>query len=275
MTIPKKIWFLWYQGLTDAPLVVKKCYESWQKYNPEWEVIFLDEHNLKDYIIPKLPAEKLNQLSKNHQSDLLRVELLSKYGGVWVDATCLCQVPLDDWLEEYNQAGFFAFIHPTRSYGWIASWFLAAEPSNPIAIKMTQKFTDFFDQNEFYHSGIIAKSRVKFLQNFLNRKYKTTRFWSSWLIRKTFKVYPYFIFHFIFAKLVNSDRELFRLYKQMKPYHNPGDDLGRYGLIRPLTPEIKKRIDQKVDPVHKLSWKYNKEKYSPGCVLHYLLEETD
>lgn len=40
MTIPKKIWFLWYQGLSEAPLVVKKCYESWKKYNPDWEVIF-------------------------------------------------------------------------------------------------------------------------------------------------------------------------------------------------------------------------------------------
>lgn len=275
MTIPKTIWFLWYQGLAEAPLVVKKCYESWQKYNPDWEVIFLDENNLKDYITPSLPPEKLSQLSKNHQSDLLRVELLAKYGGVWVDATCLCQVPLDEWLEDYNQAGFFAFVHQVRGIGWIASWFLAAEKSNPIAVKMAQKFSSFYDQNEFYHSGTIAKKRIKFLEKFLNRKYKTTRFWSSWLIRKTFKVYPYFIFHFIFAKLINSDRELLQLYRKMRPYYNPGDDLGRHGLLRPLTPEIKKRIDSRIDPVHKLSWKYKQENYSASSILHYLLEEVN
>jgi mannosyltransferase OCH1-like enzyme len=275
MTIPKKIWFLWYQGLAEAPLVVKKCYESWQKYNPDWEVIFLDENNLKDYITHSLPPEKLSQLSKNHQSDLLRVELLAKYGGVWVDATCLCQIPLDEWLENYNQAGFFAFVHRTRGIGWIASWFMAAEKSNPIVVKMAQKFSAFYAQNEFYHSGTVAKKRIKFLEKILNRKYKTTRFWSSWLISKTFKVYPYFIFHFIFAKLINSDRELFQIYKKMKPYYNPGDDLGKYGLLRPLTPEIKERIDSRIDPVHKLSWKYKQENYSSASVLHYLLEEAD
>jgi Capsular polysaccharide synthesis protein len=274
MTIPKKIWFLWYQGLSEAPLVVKKCYESWQKYNPDWEVIFLEENNLTDYITPSLSPEKLCQLSKNHQSDLLRLELLEKYGGVWVDSTTICRIPLDKWLEDYTQAGFFTFIHNTRGYGWIVSWFLAAEKSNPIISKMTQKFSSFYENNEFYHSGEIAHKRIKFLELFLNRKYKTTRFWSSWLVSKVFKVYPYFIFHFIFASLIGSDRELLRLYKTMKPYYNTGDMLGgSYGLLRPLTAEIKERIDSKIDPVYKLTWKYKQEDYSSLSILYYLLEE--
>lgn len=273
MTIPKKIWFLWYQGLSEAPLVVKKCYESWQQYNPDWEVIFLDENNLTDYITPALPKEKLCQLSKTLQSDLIRVELLSKYGGVWADATSLCRVPLDGWLEEYTQAGLFAFIYKTRSHGWIFSWFLATEQSNPIIVKMQLTFVAFFRDNEFYHNGRIAKKRIAFLKLFLNRKYKTTKFWSSWIVRKIFKVYPYFIFHFIFANVINSDKELLKLYKTMKPYYNTGDMLGKYGLLRPLTAEIKERIDSRIDPVYKLSWKYKQENYSPSCILYYLLEE--
>ncbi|MDJ0517013.1 MAG: capsular polysaccharide synthesis protein [Trichodesmium sp. MO_231.B1] len=176
MAIPKKIWFLWYQGLSQAPLVVKKCHESWHKYNPDWELIFLDENNITDYITSSVPKEKLCQLSKNHQSDLLRLELLSKYGGVWVDSTTICRVPLDDWLGNYTQSGFFTFILKTRGHGWIVSWFLAAEKSNPIINKMTEKFVSFYNENEFYHSGEIANKRIKFLRLFLNRKYKTTRF---------------------------------------------------------------------------------------------------
>ncbi|NET79228.1 capsular polysaccharide synthesis protein [Okeania sp. SIO1F9] len=276
MTIPKKIWFLWYQGFSQAPLVVRKCYESWKKYNPDWEVIFLDENNIKDYITLSLPEEKLCQLPKTKQSNLVRLELLSKYGGVWADATSLCRVPLDKWLGDYTQAGFFAFVYKTKGYGWIFTWFLAAEKSNPIIVKINQKLTSFYSDNEFYHSGTtIAKKRLKFLQLFFNRKYKTTRFWSSWIVRKIFKVYPYFIFHFIFANLINSDRELLELYKKMKPYYNTGDDLGKYGLLRPLTAEVKERIDSRVDPVHKLSWKYKEENYTSSSILHYLLEETD
>ncbi len=274
MTIPKKIWFLWYQGLSQAPLAVIRCYESWKKYNPDWEVIFLDENNLKDYITLSLPKEKLCQLAKCHQSDLTRLELLSKYGGVWADATLLCRVPLDNWLEDYTQAGFFTFIHKTRGYGWIVNWFLAAEKSNPIIVKINQKLISFYRDNEFYYSGTIAIKRLEFLELFLNRKYKTTKFWSSWLVRKIFKVYPYFIFHFIFANLINSDRKLLEIYKKMKPYYVIGD-LGKSGLLRSLTTEIKEQIDSRVVPVYKLSWKYTQENYSSSSILHYLLEETD
>ncbi len=236
--------------------------------------LFFDESNISDYITYSLPTEKLHQLSKNNQSDLLRLELLSKYGGVWADATSLCRVPLNKWLGNYTQAGFFAFIYNTRGYGWIFSWFLAAEKSNAIIEKMNDKFISFYRDNEFYHSGKIAQKRINFLKKFLNRKYKTTRFWNSWLVRKVFRVYPYFIFHFMFATLINSDQKLLALYKKMKPYYNTGDMLGKYGLLRPLTTEIKERIDTRIDPVYKLSWKYKQENYSSSCVLHYLLEET-
>ena len=275
MTVPRKIWFLWFQGFSEAPLVVKKCYESWVKLNPEWEVIFLDQNNLTDYIDPVLPDKKLNQLSKNHQSDIYRLQLLSKFGGVWADATTLCRVPLNDWLYDYLDAGFFVFIHETRSYGWISNWFIAAEKEHLIITKLERKFIAFFRDNSFCLNQQIQKERIKFLGLFLNRKFKTTRFWSSWLIVKLFKVYPYLIFHYMFAKLIGADQECLAIYKRMKNFYTTGDILGQYGLLKPLTDEIKQRIDSQIDPVYKLSWKYNKNKYSNSSVLHYLLNQTD
>jgi dTDP-4-dehydrorhamnose reductase len=41
----KKIYFFWYQGINDAPYIVKKCLESWYKYNSDdWEIIMLCYH---------------------------------------------------------------------------------------------------------------------------------------------------------------------------------------------------------------------------------------
>jgi mannosyltransferase OCH1-like enzyme len=31
--IPKIIWFMWLQGFDNAPILVKKCYDLWVKYN--------------------------------------------------------------------------------------------------------------------------------------------------------------------------------------------------------------------------------------------------
>lgn len=34
--IPKTIWFLLFQGLGNAPYVLRKCHESWVTKNPGW-----------------------------------------------------------------------------------------------------------------------------------------------------------------------------------------------------------------------------------------------
>jgi hypothetical protein len=269
------IWFLWYQGLADAPPVVKKCFASWKKHNPDWEVIFLDQENIKDYITLSLPPETLSELSVNHQSDITRIELLAKYGGVWADATSLCRRPLDEWLNEYIQSGFFAFVYKTRGYGWILSWFLAAEKNHPIVVKMNNMLTSFWGNNEFYHKGKIASERIRFLEKFLNRKYKTTRFWTTWIIRKTFKVYPYFIFHYMFADLINSNRELLNLFMEMKPFYNSGFDFGPQGLLKPLTAQIRQEIDAGVYPIYKLTHRYTHEDYQPDSIISYLLNIED
>ncbi|MFM6377168.1 MAG: hypothetical protein ACKPGG_12135 [Microcystis panniformis] len=46
-------------------------------------------------------------------------------------------------------------------------------------------------------------------------------------------------------------------------------------MLRPLTPEIKERIDSRVVPIYKLSWKYPQDNRYDASVLNYLLEETE
>ena len=108
-SIPPKIWILWYQGLAEAPFIVRKCIDSWVKENPGWDVVILDKDNLGEYMVLDLPDEKLTNLSLTTQSDMVRLQLLSEYGGVWVNSTTLCMKPLDDWIEDCLDSGFFVF----------------------------------------------------------------------------------------------------------------------------------------------------------------------
>ena len=48
----------------------------------------------------------------------------------------------------------------------------------------------------------------------------------------------------------------------------------RFGMLEPLTEELKKEIDTKTTPLYKLTWKYDKSQYKEGCALHYLLESV-
>ncbi len=87
----KYIWVFWYQGEENAPVIVKKCIESIKKNSLDYEVIVLNKQNIKKYIdIPEVILKKLENgiITLTHFSDLLRMGLLSKQGGIWVDATC-------------------------------------------------------------------------------------------------------------------------------------------------------------------------------------------
>lgn len=90
------IWVCWWQGLDNAPVIVKKCVDSIKKNAGTHRVVVLTENNYKDYVtFPKWIEEKRNEgiISRTHYSDLLRLELLAEHGGVWLDATFFCAKP--------------------------------------------------------------------------------------------------------------------------------------------------------------------------------------
>jgi hypothetical protein len=84
------IWWCWLQGLENAPRLVKACYESCKMLGMEIKVITAD--NFSQYVtIPDFILQKYRTgaISNTHFSDILRLELLTSYGGTWIDATVL------------------------------------------------------------------------------------------------------------------------------------------------------------------------------------------
>lgn len=103
----KIIWQYWAQGYDDVPKEVQECLDSIEKYAGEYKVIRLQDNNLDEYLdIPEYIKEKRNVYSYAFFSDLLRVLLLSTYGGLWLDATVLLSGPIP---EEYSDYDFFLF----------------------------------------------------------------------------------------------------------------------------------------------------------------------
>ncbi len=172
--IPRRIWILWYQGLSEAPFIVKKCITSWKNENPNWDVIVLDKENLNDYIDDVLPPEKIEKLTFTKRSDLFRLQLLTKFGGVWADATTLCMKPLDDWIDEYSTSGFFAFNKPGNDR-ILSSWFIASQKNCPIIAKWNEFFISYFQQNNFKIEGLLKQKMINFLSRFFNKNVGTTK----------------------------------------------------------------------------------------------------
>jgi hypothetical protein len=105
----KIIWQFWQQGIDEnTPKLVRTCFGSVEKYCREYEIIILSKETLNDYIdLPDFVWKKFDKggFTFPKIANLVRLFLLSAYGGVWLDATIYLTAPIDErWL----QKDFFA-----------------------------------------------------------------------------------------------------------------------------------------------------------------------
>ena len=144
----RTIWFLWLQGLSSAADIIKMCLHSSRRENPDWNVVVLDETNLDQYTDIPLDAEIKSRLSANWYANLIRLNLLNKNGGVWVDATCYCIQPLDLWLTPNLHAHLFMFQNrgDDRAFG---SWFIASHRDNYLLQATYKALIQYWSENNF------------------------------------------------------------------------------------------------------------------------------
>ena len=85
------IWICWWQGLENAPDIVKKCVESIRIHAGNHKIVMITDENYKEFVgISDCGLEEKYRrgiITKTHLSDLLRISLLARYGGVWLDST--------------------------------------------------------------------------------------------------------------------------------------------------------------------------------------------
>jgi len=275
--IPKIIWFAWLQGLDNAPDLVHRCFKSWKNKNPDWEINFIDNDNLNLYIdIIEIVDVNRKDISIQGVSNLIRINLLEKYGGVWVDATCYCCQPLNEWLNDYTESGFFVFRDPGVDR-ILSNWFMVSAESNHLTKRVCHDINHFWEKYYFSNQyNIIGKIILKLGIKCLNNNSFTTKYWLSILFTKLFRVYPYFIFHYHFADIIRKDN-ISNLIWQSIPYFYAAlphkiQSLRMYSLIND---DVKKTIDELDSPVQKLSWKTkNILKSIEGTVLEYFYNQN-
>lgn len=140
---PRIIWWCWLQGKKQAPPIVQACYTSLKRSLPEYDIKVIDAENWKKHVV--LPDFIVKRWEKNHIphalfSDLLRLELLIKYGGTWIDSTVLCTLDpsfkfQDSSAQKYLEADLFLFQYTpegTTSGISISNWFISAHSNNVV-----------------------------------------------------------------------------------------------------------------------------------------------
>jgi hypothetical protein len=265
---PKRIWFLWLQGLDKAPVPVRECHAQWQVGGSGWDLVTLNADNLSDWI----GAEHLRWMEKvppTQRSDAIRLYLLAAHGGVWADATIWCARPLDQWLPGLLNSGCFAFSMETRSR-LISSWFLASLPGNPLIVAMRDAMTEHW-RDHVYHHGLPARIMRKAIETTLAVSPKLTRAWFTPIMQDWLRLSPYFAFHYKFTEVIKADKVAADVWSHTPLISADGPHLlQHYGLLKHLSPEAKATIDKPASPIFKLLWKNFPREIPAGSTLDYL-----
>jgi Capsular polysaccharide synthesis protein/Methyltransferase domain/Polysaccharide pyruvyl transferase len=235
MLLRKIIWSCWFQGRLEAPELVRKCLESWETRNPGWDFRCIDADTIARYVDLSSHVDlKKQTITAASLSDILRLLLLNEYGGVWVDATTFCNVPLDDWLPLAACTGFFAFARPDEDRE-IASWFLAAQPGNALLAKWAARAVAYWQGRE------------------------NTR--------------DYLWAHHQFGELCSIDRDAFRAWQNTPHISANGPySIQHVGMYEDYD-TAKGQIDWTV-PIFKLNHELEQDRLGPNCLVSRLLGLT-
>lgn len=152
-----KVWWCWFQGEENAPLLNRVCLQSLKEKLKDREIVVITLDNYKDYVdIPDYIIEKFNKkkITYTHFSDILRIELLTKYGGTWIDSSVYCT----SYNKDFFDKPLFAFSNFMKADSSIvcSSWFITSEMENPILLTVRDLLHKYWkDNNKLIHYYLV------------------------------------------------------------------------------------------------------------------------
>lgn len=212
------IWVCWLQGMDNAPDIVKSCYKSLQKNANGHKVILLDHTNISSFIeLPDYIEEKYKRkiIKPAFYCDIIRVALLEKYGGMWIDATVFTTERIP---EIYFEQEIFCFKASNLKNDPIkaSNWCICAQPNNEIIVKTKNTLLEYWKRENH--------------------------------------AIDYYFFHYIFARAVDSNDVTKQMWNSMPYFNNENPHVLQFEMQNKFLEERWEYI-KRISPVHKLAYR--------------------
>ena len=136
------IWTMWLQD--EIPEICEMCIKTIKKYYPTANVI--TEKNVSQYVeIPNYIWEKYKNgtMLPCHFSDFIRVCLLDKYGGTWIDATCFLTMKIPKHIVKSD-----FFVLKNSEMDGISNYFLHSTTNNYLIKAIKIFLLEYWKQEE-------------------------------------------------------------------------------------------------------------------------------
>ncbi len=147
------IWQFWDKSEDEIPENIKFCINSVRRNNAGWKHILITPENVWNYLSEReVPSNLLLFERACHISDVIRVALLAKYGGIYCDSTVICFANcryMDFnfiWDELLMEKGydFVGFKYEDQKTKWkndekFCCWFMATKKDNGLLYSWLNK----------------------------------------------------------------------------------------------------------------------------------------
>lgn len=133
--IEKTIHVIWIGDQKKRP---DNCIETWKEKNKDYKVkVWTDLELQSEQWKTKSAIDKWYNKEINGAADVMRWEILYKYGGIAVDADSICVRSLEDWILEAE--AFSCWENEVERPGLIACGFMGCKAQNIFVGKIIEK----------------------------------------------------------------------------------------------------------------------------------------
>lgn len=186
--IPKIIFIYWHND--EHPEIIKYNINKIKNLHPDYKVIVLNKVTFNNFINIEKYNFNFNDKLLNTEayfSDILRILLLAKYGGIWIDASFILWKRVDNIVKPHNKLVLIRNYNNDNGYNnkGYESWFIASVPNHPfikqikrkiIALNTYDKIRYFIDNRKF---NIQKNVRLEYhliyhIMSYVQQKYPNT-----------------------------------------------------------------------------------------------------
>jgi len=121
--------FTFWEPSSNIPGYLQLCMNTWKINMPDIDIIILDYSNLHLYLKPSIISKILyKRMTLVFQSDAIRIAILEKYGGIWMDMDTI--ITNKNFLKNIIGYDLAFFGYPHRKYP--ATGFIYASKNSKI-----------------------------------------------------------------------------------------------------------------------------------------------
>jgi hypothetical protein len=177
---PKTIYLYWDDPEVKHAFVKKNLEYIRSVFSSKYEVKIYDTNTILQEFQPELSQDEMDwykDRSVQHYADFIRLYLLRKHGGIWMDASVIMTKPkvIDEIYEKYEKKPFDVFLFENLSnHGkdamdkhdyenkYLENWFIAAPKGSPFIEEMYQEYKRALDMGFIPYKKEMKEEGVPF-----------------------------------------------------------------------------------------------------------------